>query len=455
MDVEANSEGLSVRSILGWIGRLIGLALLILLVYILVIALAFVLPFWLGFAVVSLAGLWLIYRIWRRRERFKWVAVGTYALFMIAVFFLPTSVPDIPTVDMPYELVTMSKGENLAVYHIEPDELKSDVPIIFVLGGPGGSVSQSVIDLLRDLSNDLGRHAYTFDHYGAGNSDFVSPDFDALTVADEVRRVRELIEMYGVQSDDSIQASLLGHSYAGVVIGRILAWHPGIVDKFVSLDTSGLHTLDEGNLGDNKLVYNEEYRAMLDPSYFETEEDNSDAGSPWEIYGRVREALSVRQILRGAAMLIKPMKSSTSVPTFGSHVEASYYFEFIFLMAARDMLGGEGVPKYRGLGLASQSVNGDLRKVGDYVDDLLAIGDASPAVLVVHPEEGLLPWPIHKDYESFFSPVYFLPVAGGDHSNLWGTEEAASKVTYLAILTFLKDGEYEGGYTGLTDPFEE
>ena len=442
-------SSLSLRGVFMWTGRILGLLLIIILSLVVMFGLMMFLPFWLAFIILVGATLGLIYSVWRKDQIFYTVAMVVTLGIFISIFLIPLSVPPLAPVSVEPEIITLSKGEEMAFFHVAPQEKVSDIPIVFVHGGPGGLTNEAPLKLMNDLASDLGRDVYTYDHYSAGRSSFDSADMSLVNIEEDVRRLNEIVDMVGTEPDGTLQATLIGHSYAGALIGRYLAWYPGAIDKFVALDTSPLYSLGTGNLKDRP-IYNSELEPMLQAGKAKADAEVSNIN----FLGLIRvifQHMSLREILRGT-FLIGPGFSEGS--SFGKNSEASYFLEKAFF----NIISGYGrygkVPDeiiFQGVSFGAQAVNGSIAVSDDYSAELMSV--ETPPVLLIHPEAGDVLWAYHKDYENFYDSVDIVLIDDGTHSSIYGDDSLPAQQTYKAILSFLRDEPLEGVYTGFEDPF--
>lgn len=361
-------------------------------------------------------------------------AVVTFLIPTIAVVVVPINVPAITTV-RPYETITLSKGEKMALYHFSPPTgRKADAtPVLFVNGGPGGPIATSTASFLEAIA-EKGFEVYTFDHYSSGHSSLTTYDPDLLTIDDEVRRVHEIMTRIGTPT------AVIGHSYAGALLSRATGRYPQDIASLVLIDTSPLYDLGTGNVRGAPTKDPELAKLLADDEGEPT--DDGSSSRP-----RYIESLSWRENARG--YLMETRAGDDGIPTFGSNDEWSYYLETQY----RALLGGaesEESHTFIGLSRVAQLVNTDMERSPDFADALIAAN--TPPVLVVHPQNGVVPWPIHKDYENFFDSVQFLPVPDATH-DVWDTP-AANELLVRVIPQFLQGkADLSDFYTARTDPF--
>lgn len=346
------------------------------------------------------------------------------AYILLATAFLPLGTPEQYTPDsnlgVTYELKTLTKGEEMMLYAFDTNTTKDNV-ILFVNGGPGGPVSESPLEFLSEL-NKRGYASYTYDHYSAGRSSLNNPDSSLQTIQDEVRRLDEIIDL--ISSGKKVD--LIGSSYAGALISRYISSHSNKVRTFTAMDTSPIFTL-EGNTKGSDLL-NKEYQPLLNGEDVVGSDDQEYA----ELF-RLKDW--PHKNLRKILLLF--VKQSNGNYAINSPVEASYLVERLFV---------EG-DKFYGLSWSAQAINDDMLKQDDYYPALIAA--QTPPVLVVHPEDGIVPWAIHKDYDSFYDNVTFLPWANAEHG-VW--EERPSELIDR-LSEFWSGNVVLGEYTGIENPF--
>lgn len=347
------------------------------------------------------------------------------AYILLATAFLPLGTPTLYMPDsklgVTYELKTLSKGEEMAIYSFNNKPTKDNI-VLFINGGPGGPVSESPLEFLSELSS-RGYESYTYDHYSAGRSGLSKPDNSLQTIQNEMRRLDEIIDLIS----NGKKVDLVGSSYAGALISRYLASHSDKVSSFTAMDTSPIFSLG-GNIKDSDLL-NQEYQPLLDG---EDVDDNDDQ----ELAELFKLKDWPHKNLRKLLLLFA--KQSNGSHAIDSPVEASYLAERLFV---------EG-DKFYGLSWSAQAINDDMLIQDDYYHELIAA--QTPPVLVIHPENGIVPWAIHKDYDSFYDNVTFLPWANAEHG-VW-EERPTELIDRLS--EFWSSEQVTGNYPGIDDPFK-
>lgn len=361
-------------------------------------------------------------------------AVTTFAAAAIAIFVIPIDTPMIETYNVPHETITLSKGEQIALYHFQPEKKISETPILFVPGGPGGPVVVSAMEFLKQFAAQ-GFEVYAYDHYSSGNSSLNTFDPSLLTIDDEVRRVHEILNRIGTP-----QAYVIGHSYAGVLLGRVDALYPEQIAKLVLLDTSPLYDFHNGNL---------KSAATLDPELAKMLR-GAEVTPVINRSPSLLADLSLRENIRGFLMMLL---RKDGVPIFGKNEEVSFFVEkFIGEAITGEKITADSPRTFAGLSFVANVLIGDsIAQSPDYSQTLIA-ANTSP-VLVVHPEHGA-PWPIHKDYENFFDNVFFLPLANAEH-RVWEKPENATLLINVISDFLLDQADSSLFYTDYGDPFKK
>ena len=103
---------------------------------------------------------------------------------------------------------------------------KHPFPIIYLHGGPGGAISNRVIDDLKPLSNN-GFDLYFYDQVGSGASSRLS-DISEYTVQRHIDDLNEIITKI-----NSKKVILIGQSWGSVLAAAFLSKHPERIDKII------------------------------------------------------------------------------------------------------------------------------------------------------------------------------------------------------------------------------
>lgn len=334
--------------------------------------------------------------------------------------------------------VALSKGERMALWTIQADaSTQQEDIVLFVPGGPGGRVSEGTLSFLSEFA-EAGYTVFAYDHYGAGYSQYQDPDLSLLTMDDEVRRLAEIVALIG----DGNPVHLIGHSYAGMLIGRYLSRHPDTVASFVALDTSGLFSISRGNT---------KSRLALDETLQRDAGNRTASARTTTILGgtELRRLFAIQAphtALR--RLLIFFWRDEKGAPYLGSAAEldaAQRYLEY----AKKESTHTDGPPNaLSGSSAITQLITQDVARSEDYYKNLIAA--ETPPVLVFRPEHSDIPWQVHSDYATFFDVVTFVPVPNAGHVVWSGREE----LIVAQASAFFQDRLHEKLiYEGREDPF--
>lgn len=121
----------------------------------------------------------------------------------------------------------LSTGSRIGYTYIASTSNKSQpYPIIYLHGGPGGAISNRVIDDLKTLCDD-GLNLYFYDQVGSGASSRLS-DISGYTVQRHIDDLNEIITKI-----NSKKVILIGQSWGSVLAAAFLSKHPDRVDKII------------------------------------------------------------------------------------------------------------------------------------------------------------------------------------------------------------------------------
>ena len=334
--------------------------------------------------------------------------------------------------------VALSKGDRMALWTIQADvSNRQEEVVLFVPGGPGGRVSEGALSFLSEFA-EAGYTVFGYDHYGAGYSQYHNPDLSLLTMDDEIRRLAEIVALVR----DGRPVHLIGHSYAGMLIGRYLSRYPHTAASFVALDTSGLFSIRRGNT---------KSRLALDET-LQREAGNRTASA------RTRTVLGGTELKRFFAiqaphtalrrLLIFFWRNETGAPRLGSVAEldaAERYLDY----AKTESSHTDGPPNaLNGASAIAQLITQDVEQSDDYYENLIAA--ETPPVLVFRPEHSDIPWQVHRDYASLFDKVTIVPVPNAGHVVWSGMEELVAAQASAFFQGRLDENLI---YEGRKDPF--
>ncbi|MDY0911452.1 alpha/beta hydrolase [Rathayibacter festucae] len=130
-------------------------------------------------------------------------------------------------------------GSRVAYWKVEaPAPGGSDVPILYLHGGPGGYISPADVDSLAPLAA-TGHDVYLFDQPGGGSSpDLPTGDYSLERSLADIDALREQI--------GSERVIVLGHSAGGFLAAAYTANHPTHVEKAVLVSPGTYDVSEEG-----------------------------------------------------------------------------------------------------------------------------------------------------------------------------------------------------------------
>ncbi|WP_341224958.1 alpha/beta hydrolase [uncultured Arcticibacterium sp.] len=109
---------------------------------------------------------------------------------------------------------------------IEANNSKKKEPIIYLHGGPGGKVSNEIIEVLTPLSNE-GHDLYFYDQIGSGHSTRLK-NIKQYSVERHREDLRNIVDLIGAD-----KVILLGHSWGACLAVNYLQEYPETVKKVV------------------------------------------------------------------------------------------------------------------------------------------------------------------------------------------------------------------------------
>lgn len=354
--------------------------------------------------------------------------------------------PVLPTYEVSSDVaersdLVLSRGERMALWSSRTSNPARRGVALFVPGGPGGRVYEEELRLLSFLA-EAGYDAYGYDHYSGGYSQYPDPDLDLLTVADEVRRLDEIVDEIG----SGERVHLLGHSYAGMIVGRYLAAHPEKAASFVAMDTSPLFDLTTGNTKTRLASASNGLRAT---GSIGTGTLDEAVQAPRTIgfgaLSRLSGGSGPHVVIRRLLMVF--WRAEGGRPLLGSAPELATAWAFI--QHAGDPAPDATAPsRLSGDSDVAQLIIEDAKHLDDYYPALVAAD--TPPILVLHPERGIVSWRVHAEYRLFFDDVTIVPVPGAGHA-LWDDKEA----WVAEVVTAFFEDRLEPSlvHTGDADPF--
>jgi proline iminopeptidase len=201
----------------------------------------------------------------------------------------------------------LSTGSHVAYWKTSaPTPGGSEVPIVYVHGGPGGYVAALDFDFLPALA-ETGHDVYLFDQPGAGYSDDLPIHEYSLerSVAD-IDAVRE--------KTGADRMILVGHSAGGYLAAAYTAEHPEHVEKAVLLSAGTYDPSEDGRRAVAEAQAAADARPVEDPA--EREEPAAEEPAPLPLGAQLRAAAGVallRSVGAAAAVNLLPQDAGRRV----------------------------------------------------------------------------------------------------------------------------------------------
>lgn len=180
---------------------------------------------WAGFVVALLTTVAIAWLGMRKRDI---KSIRTVILIVMALIPIGFSgylcIPSAPTTvaasedfpETPTRHRNLPTGSNIAYYHLNGGEAAKEKPaLLFLHGGPGGSVSHSDVTFFNQFTS-LGYDTYLYDQVGSGRSDFIpAQQYSHQRNIDDLAAVLEKIP-----NDKVI---MVGQSYGSTLLASALA----------------------------------------------------------------------------------------------------------------------------------------------------------------------------------------------------------------------------------------
>lgn len=130
----------------------------------------------------------------------------------------------------------LSTGSTIGYTFVPAKGTKKPYPVIYLHGGPGGFVSETVIEVLARLSGN-GYDVYFYDQVGSGQSGRLE-NIGEYTVERHLRDLKEIINKTGAE-----KAILIGQSWGAVLAVLFSAGNPAKVYKLVLTSPGPLYPI--------------------------------------------------------------------------------------------------------------------------------------------------------------------------------------------------------------------
>lgn len=133
----------------------------------------------------------------------------------------------------------LSTGSTIGYTYISATSKETgDYPIIYLHGGPGGAISQRVIEDLRPLS-EAGFDLYFYDQVGSGASSRLN-DISEYTVQRQVDDLNEIITKI-----NSGKVILIGQSWGSILAAAYLSKHPERIHKIIFTSPGPIYPINK------------------------------------------------------------------------------------------------------------------------------------------------------------------------------------------------------------------
>lgn len=120
----------------------------------------------------------------------------------------------------------MYDGSKIAYSQVESVGVNHPTPIVYLHGGPGGMITNDIIEMYGPLSLQ-GYNLYFYDQIGSGLSDRLA-DINEYSVQKHVENLEEIIEKLGVE-----KVILIGQSWGALLAMEYVAGHSEKIEKLI------------------------------------------------------------------------------------------------------------------------------------------------------------------------------------------------------------------------------
>ena len=171
------------------------------------------------------------------------VTGGLSLALLVGVFVVPVPAPNTTTIK-PSSMLDIGDGNKLAVYSYGPKLLPAGKsPIVFIVGGPGGSINDSSAAFLKQLATTSDTPVIAYDPLGGGRySSHPANWVGSYSINQEVQRAEQVVDMVREQYHVD-KVVLLAHSYGGSVAPRLIVKASNKIASYVGVDPAPLYTL--------------------------------------------------------------------------------------------------------------------------------------------------------------------------------------------------------------------
>ncbi len=154
-----------------------------------------------------------------------------YNLFLAAIaltysLFYPNYYDVSPFKERPNtQFWELNTGSRIGYTLIKSESTQKRSPIVYLHGGPGGMIKESIIETLKPLSKE--HDLYFYDQVGSGHSNRLE-NIGEYSVKRHQKDLEEIITQIGAE-----KVILLGHSWGAMLAMAYLANHPNKVEKVI------------------------------------------------------------------------------------------------------------------------------------------------------------------------------------------------------------------------------
>lgn len=120
----------------------------------------------------------------------------------------------------------LEEGSSIGYTHIAARGIEKKEPIIYLHGGPGGQITDAIIDVLSPLA-DGGHDLYFYDQIGSGHSSRLA-DISEYSVARHREDLRSIVARIGAS-----RVILVGHSWGACLAMNYVQFYPETVSRLV------------------------------------------------------------------------------------------------------------------------------------------------------------------------------------------------------------------------------
>ena len=149
------------------------------------------------------------------------------SLILGAILFVPKHYEVLPfSARAGTQYWSLSTGSQIGYFKIEAQGERKESPIIYLHGGPGGMISDAIIESLRPLSTQ-GYDIYFYDQIGSGHSARLA-NIHEYSVQRHQEDLQEIVAQIGAS-----RVILYGHSWGSCLAINYLQEHENRVEKII------------------------------------------------------------------------------------------------------------------------------------------------------------------------------------------------------------------------------